>query len=40
MTEADKVIQEGPAKMHLDEATKALESGDTAGADPCTDGSR
>ena len=33
MTEADKIIQEGATKMHLDEAIKALESGDIAGAE-------
>ena len=33
MTEADKVLQEGEAKMHLGEAMKALQAGDTAGAE-------
>jgi predicted transcriptional regulator len=30
---SDKVLQEGNAKMHLGEAMKALQSGDTAGAE-------
>ena len=33
MTEADKVLQEGAAKMHLGEAIKALQAGDTSGAE-------
>jgi cellobiose-specific phosphotransferase system component IIA len=33
MQEADKALQEGAAKMHLDEAMKALQAGDTAGAE-------
>jgi hypothetical protein len=33
MKEADKALQEGAAKMHLDEAMKALQAGDTAGAE-------
>jgi hypothetical protein len=32
MGEADKVLQEGGAKMHLGEAMKALQAGDTDGA--------
>jgi hypothetical protein len=32
MEEADKVLQEGGAKMHLGEAMKALQADDTAGA--------
>jgi cellobiose-specific phosphotransferase system component IIA len=32
MEEAGKVLQEGNAKMHLGEAMKALQAGDTAGA--------
>jgi hypothetical protein len=32
MKEADKTLSEGEAKMHLGEAMKALQAGDTAGA--------
>jgi hypothetical protein len=32
MEEADKVLSEGGAKMHLDNAMKALQAGDNAGA--------
>jgi hypothetical protein len=32
MEEADKVLQEGNAKMHLGEAIKALQAGNTTGA--------
>jgi uncharacterized cupin superfamily protein len=30
---ANQVLSEGEAKMHLDEAMKALQAGDTAGAE-------
>jgi hypothetical protein len=33
MTEADKDLQEGKAKTHLDEATKALQAGDTTSSE-------
>ncbi len=33
MKEADKALQQGAAKMDLDEAMKALQAGDTAGAE-------
>ena len=32
MEEANKVLQEGNAKMHLGEAIKALQAGNTIGA--------